>query len=302
MIQLTLSLMARYLTDCRIYPIKNFLINLFIFIYKPNMQEAMHEKAKDYSSFNDFFIRRLKPNTRPLSVAPLISPADGTLDSFGIIRQARILGAKPDYAIGNRAQDLAQEANATQITAKRETPIIHNIKGIGYSIGDLLGLKDNNQYVKSFAEGQYSVIYLAPHNYHRVHTPCSTELLFANFIPGTLYSVNPKSVRRHPSLYAHNQRMACVFKTEYGLIGYIMVAALIVSSIGTAWGQKHRATAKAQIYERQQVFAKGDELGYFELGSTVILLLGKSQLLIDSCLKPGTKLKMGQALYRQTSS
>ena len=257
------SAAARILTDCRIRWLKNLLIYLFILIYKPNMQEALHSQLRHYISFNDFFTRRLKVNARPLSDSALVSPADGTLTNGGIIQHGRI-SAKATAAL-----------SAASIS---KSPIIRNIKGADYSVSELLGLDEDDSRVKSLSNGQSTVIYLAPHNYHRVHVPCAATLTLANFIPGELYSVNEKSVKRLPSLYAHNQRLSCVFATEYGMMAYVMVAALFVSSIGTAWGSVYRARSAAEKRTTPQKFNKGDELGYFEMGSTVVMLLENRNL------------------------
>ncbi len=274
------SAAARILTDCRIRWLKNLLIYLFILIYKPNMQEALHSQLRHYISFNDFFTRRLKVNARPLSDSALVSPADGTLTNGGIIQHGRI-SAKATAAL-----------SAAGIS---KSPIIRNIKGADYSVSELLGLDEDDSRVKSLSNGQSTVIYLAPHNYHRVHVPCAATLTLANFIPGELYSVNEKSVKRLPSLYAHNQRLSCVFATEYGMMAYVMVAALFVSSIGTAWGSVYRARSAAEKHTTPQKFNKGDELGYFEMGSTVVMLLENRNLSLVP--DPNTPIKMGEPLF-----
>ena len=278
------STAARILTDCRIRWLKNLLIYLFILIYKPNMQEALHSQLRHYISFNDFFTRRLKANARPLSNLALVSPADGTLTNGGIIQHGRI-----------SALSVSTSQYQSQPPSSSQSPIIRNIKGADYSVSELLGLDEDDSRVKSLSNGQSTVIYLAPHNYHRVHVPCAATLTLANFIPGELYSVNEKSVKRLPSLYAHNQRLSCVFATEYGMMAYVMVAALFVSSIGTAWGSVYHARSAAEKRTTPQKFNKGDELGYFEMGSTVVMLLENRNLSLVP--DPNTPIKMGEPLF-----
>ena len=296
----SLSAAARILTDCRIRWLKNLLIYLFILIYKPNMQEALHSQLRHYISFNDFFTRRLKANARPLSASALVSPADGTLTNGGIIQRGRISAQATAALSAADISDSASPSTTTSITSppsqlSPQSPIIHNIKGADYSVGELLGLEEDDSRVKSLSNGQSTVIYLAPHNYHRVHVPCAATLTLANFIPGELYSVNEKSVKRFPSLYAHNQRLSCVFATEYGMMAYVMVAALFVSSIGTAWGAVYRARSAAEKRTTSQEFNKGDELGYFEMGSTVVMLLENRDLSLVP--NPNTPIKMGEPLF-----
>ena len=301
-----LSAAARTLTDCRIRWLKNLLIYLFILIYKPNMQEALHSQLRHYISFNDFFTRRLKVNARPLSASAFVSPADGTLTNGGIIQHGRISAQATAALSAAGTSDSASPSATAPITShaasspsqppsSSQSPIIHNIKGADYSVSELLGLDEDDPRVKSLSNGQSTVIYLAPHNYHRVHVPCAATLTLANFIPGELYSVNEKSVKRLPSLYAHNQRLSCVFATEYGMMAYVMVAALFVSSIGTAWGSVYRARSAAEKRTTPQKFNKGDELGYFEMGSTVVMLLENRDLSLVP--NPNTLIKMGEPLF-----
>ena len=295
-----LSAAARTLTDCRIRWLKNLLIYLFILIYKPNMQEALHSQLRHYISFNDFFTRRLKVNARPLSDSALVSPADGTLTNGGIIQHGRISAQATAALSAAGISDSASPSATTSITSPPsqllpQSPIIRNIKGADYSVGELLGLDEDDSRVKSLSNGQSTVIYLAPHNYHRVHVPCAATLTLANFIPGELYSVNEKSVKCLPSLYAHNQRLSCVFATEYGMMAYVMVAALFVSSIGMAWGSVYHARSVAEKRTTPQKFNKGDELGYFEMGSTVVMLLENRDLSLVP--NPNTLIKMGEPLF-----
>lgn len=177
-----------------------------------------------------------------------------------------------------------------------DTTQIDNIKGKSYSVARLLGLDNQSQLLSPFSQGSYAIIYLAPQNYHRVHFPCDAELQLANFISGYLFSVNDKSSRKRPSLYAYNQRLACVCDTVYGKLAYVMVAAMMVSRIGTAWGQEHQAMATGFRDDQVRNFQVGDELGYFAMGSSVVLLWESQDLVpvVDN----GSQIQMGQPLYK----
>ena len=283
-----LSHAAGLLAGARVRWLKNLLIRLFVWRYKPNMAEAIHSQPSDYQSFKDFFIRELKPGARPIAESSvknsIVSPADGKLVAFAKLDKQKVI---TDLGSGGEAD----EGDDQQI---------QNIKGQTYPVSQLLGLSDakpeEHQLLSRFAGGSYALIYLAPHNYHRVHFPCDAELMLANFIPGSLFPVNDASVATRPSLHAYNQRLACICETEHGLMGYVMVAALIVSSIGTCFAPEHRALSPARTLRPKRKFAKGDELGYFNLGSSVVLLWEKPGMV--PLVPKGDELQVGQLLYK----
>ena len=267
---------AGFLSNTKINWLKNWIINLFVYVYRPDMQEAVYLAASDYLSFNDFFTRRLKPGARSFAKRGIVSPADGKLHSYGkVTNEIIVSGGESDP--GGR---------------------IDNIKDRSYSVARLLGLnleEYDGKILGKFKRASYAIIYLAPHNYHRVHFPCDAVMTQARFIPGSLFSVNTGSSIRRPSLYAYNQRLACFCETEYGFLGIVMVAALMVSTIGTSWGAEHRAISLPYTDKTKRKFRKGDELGYFSLGSSVVLLWMKER-------KPprfiaGSELRAGQVLY-----
>lgn len=274
------------LMDSKISWLKNLLISCFVFYYKPNMHEALQENIHNYASFNEFFARRLKPNARRLADSSLISPADGRLKDAGRISQSVISSIRQS---GTDKLD-------SSIPINLPSNIPSNIKGTRYSVATLLGLPQDSPLVSKFSTGQYANIYLAPKDYHRVHFPCDLRITLTQFIPGALFPVNDKSVTKRPSLYAHNQRLACIGDTKHGLMAVVMVAALFVSSIGTSWGAKHRSLGKKLTDKQERHFNKGDELGYFYMGSSVVLLLENSELQLMP--ESENNIRLGNALYK----
>lgn len=249
---------VRQLVDCRIRWVKNCLIRLFLLIYKPAMEEAEEPNPSGYTSFNDFFSRRLKTSARPIAAAPWVAPADGTLLSHGEITKGRV-----------------------------------KVKGQSYQVAELLAMDDAVVRQLAFA----TVFYLSPRDYHRVHSPCSAMLTRTSFIPGSLFPVNERATRRVASLYARNQRLVFHCDTNQGAMVLVMVAALFVSSIMTSWGLCYKAddhSKEARNHKRR--LAKGDEMGYFLMGSSIVLLTERdSQRVLLA--RVGEKVKMGQPLF-----
>lgn len=220
------------------------LIKLFIKVYHINMEEAQFSQAKDYSSFNQFFTRALKQGARPIDSTPdgFIHPVDGTISQLGDI------------------------LNGTLIQAK----------GHQYSLVTLLG--GDQQTAQAFQGGKFVTVYLAPKDYHRIHMPLAGTLTDMIYIPGDLFSVNPLTANNVPNLFARNERVVTIFKTEIGPVAIVLVGATIVASIETIWAQTITPPAGKQVvrwqYDHQGPnaikLAKGVELGRFKLGSTVI--------------------------------
>lgn len=231
------SILAGSMANLRNERVKNFLIEQFIKKYQVNMSEALVEDPRLYASFNDFFIRHLKPESRPLEQADIISPVDGCISELGRINNGQLIQAK----------------------------------GREYSVKELLACsKDTAQ---QFINGQFATLYLSPKDYHRVHMPIDAELISMTYIPGALFSVQPTTARVVPKLFARNERLAVFFNTKAGPMVMVLVGATIVGAIGTAWAGEIKRSKKSfsQNYSNQS-FAQGDEMGYFKLGSTVILL------------------------------
>lgn len=237
--QHALSKVAGYFADLK-SPIcmKNFFINQFSKHYQISLREAAIEEPTAYLSFNDFFIRKLKAEARPIDNDPqsIISPVDGTIAQIGQINQKQLLQAKGTYF-------------------------------------DLDHLLSDADLAQSFYNGSFTTLYLAPHNYHRVHMPIDGKLIETRYVPGKLFSVNRITSELIPNLYGQNERLVCVFETKAGRMAVILVGALIVGSMQTVWmDEPIRAKQPiAQTYSDGPILKKGDEMGLFKLGSTVIL-------------------------------
>jgi phosphatidylserine decarboxylase len=245
------------------------IIKWFVKSYGVDMSEALHTNINHYKSFNDFFIRELAPNARPINTTPHImaSPVDGCVSQLGAIKSGRIVQAK----------------------------------GRDYSILELLGGLKKQE--KLFLEGNFITLYLSPKDYHRVHMPIDGKLLSMTYIPGTLFAVKPCTAESVSNLFARNERLAMLFETNKGPLAVIMVGAMIVGNMATVWQGTLPRTKKIQEwhYPNEQVtdvnFKKGQELGHFKLGSTVILLSGKNFAHHwRASLGPNSSIKMGQQL------
>jgi len=179
---------------------KNGLIKLIIWRFKPNLSEAESSTLDSYPSMNAFFTRSLKRGTRLIDASPggLCSPADGVISQIGSIDQDRLIQAK----------------------------------GRTFSAEQLLG---NDPAAKAFTNGQFTTIYLSPKDYHRIHMPLAGKLLQTTYVPGRLFSVAPLTTQHIPNLFARNERLACMFETEFGPMAVVLVGAMLVSSIETVW-------------------------------------------------------------------
>ena len=233
--------------------IKKFLISIFCSFYEVNLSEAKNTK-EEYKTFNDFFSRELKPGCRPIS-SGLCFPCDGLIADYGEIHE-----------------NLELEA-----------------KGHSFSIEDLVGKSS----LDHFSKGSHLTVYLAPSDYHRVHMPSNGRLTNATYIPGDLFSVNPKTVSEIPGLYAKNERLVFNFRTDQGNMIIVMVGAAVVAGIKPFWRE---AAFEPRIYKKEKVnfcLKKGDEIGLFEMGSTVILLLSNR---FELNLKKSERVFYGQSI------
>ena len=249
---------------CRNRFIKNLFIRIFCRCYDIQMSEAIEENAFAYATFNDFFIRRLKFSARPMNEG-IVSPADGTISQLGYLENDSLLQAK----------------------------------GKQYSVTQLLA--GDNKLANTFNNGAQALIYLAPNNYHRVHMPMSGRLLQMIYVPGTLYSVSPTTAQHIDGLFAKNERVIAIFDTTVGKMAVILVGAMIVGSITTVWaGQitppRNQTEISTDDYSTQEIhLEKGQELGYFSLGSTVIVLFEKDRVEWNEQLASST-IQMGQSV------
>lgn len=262
-----LTVVAGLLAANKIPSVKNYLISTFIKKYKVNMQEAVYEAPSDYPDFNTFFIRHLKPGVRPYASTAVVSPVDGMISEIGRIHQGQLIQAK----------------------------------GIDYRVDELLACDKMRS--ELFHEGLFATLYLSPKDYHRVHMPIDAELEAMIHVPGTLFSVQPLTARSIQRLFARNERLVVFFNTALGPMAMVLVGATIVGAIGTAWQGTLPRPYKTKTYTYtpegpfNTTFKQGDEMGYFKLGSTVILLFGKeASLAWEDSLMAGSALKLGEAL------
>ena len=244
--------------------LKNALIRAFVQFYPVNMSEAERERATDYPSFNSFFTRALKADARSLPADPraAVSPADGALSQAGLIHRGQLLQAK----------------------------------GHSYSAASLVG-----EDCPSLDGGAYLTVYLAPHDYHRVHAPVAGELVQTRAIPGELLSVNASTETAIPGLFARNERLVCEFVTDHGRVFVVLVGALIVASIETVWAgpaSPYQEVAVTRYGGPEHRFERGAEIGRFLAGSTVIVCFEKGRAELAAQAQPGQIVKMGQELAR----
>ena len=240
--------------------IKNSFTSWFVSKYKVNMNEAGLEDIKEYKHFNDFFTRSLKAGTRPISESKVVSPVDGVVSQCGNI----------------------------------EGSMIFQAKGKKFSVEALLANSPKDNFYTSFV-----TIYLSPKDYHRIHMPLDGSLKSMKYIPGNLFSVNKRTVENIDQVFARNERLICYFDTEYGEMALVMVGAIFVGSMETSWeGQvtpPYTKSVKTYDYDSRTInLSKGVELGRFNMGSTVILILPKGSPELN--LEAGKALKMGQSI------
>ena len=262
-----LSRLTGWLAEVR-YPIwlKNAVIERFVQHFEVNMAEAEQADPKAYANFNEFFTRPLRSGARPIAEADIVCPADGAISQLGEIEEGRIFQAKGQY----------------------------------FSTRELLG--GDEERAAQFQDGQFATIYLSPRDYHRVHMPIAGQLTATSYIPGKLFSVNAVTVENVERLFARNERLVCYFDTDVGPMAMILVGAMIVAGIETVWsGQVAPADRVTVVSDFQALpeavsLAKGEEMGRFKLGSTVILLFPKGSMAWDERYVAGTATRLGEPL------
>lgn len=268
-----LSRLVGRVADCRTPWVKNLFIDLFHKHYGIDMSLAAEENPRAYPSFNEFFTRALKEGVRPIDPAAdaLVSPCDGAVSQAGEISYGRLIQAK----------------------------------GRGYSLTTLLG--GCAERAEPFINGSFATLYLSPKDYHRVHMPVSGTLREAIYVPGDLYSVNHATAHGVESLFARNERLVTIFDTEYGPMAMVLVGAMIVAGIETVWsGPVAPLPRKPQtLYSRLEPapvrLEKGQEMGRFHLGSTVILAFGADVLRWEESLTHGAEVVLGRRIATITS-
>jgi phosphatidylserine decarboxylase len=247
-------------------PLKDGLIKAFMRAYAVDMGEATNARSEDYPNFNAFFTRALVDGARPLPDDPnaIACPADGTLSQWGPINGDRLFQAK----------------------------------GRHYGLSELVVDQDLSARLK---DGHFATVYLAPPNYHRVHMPVGGALTGMAYAPGRLFSVAPHTVRTIPGLFARNERVVAIFETAAGPMAVILVGAVCVAGIETAWyglvtPPPGREPARWDYSAQRPPYARGDEIGRFHMGSTAIVLLPRGTARWRDDLEPGATLRMGQTL------
>ncbi len=247
--------------------VKNLLIRGFCLLYPVNTREARKSVPEEFQSFNDFFTRNLIAGARPVTDAPgaICCPADGTIAQLGFAKDGALIQAK----------------------------------GINYRADDLLA---DAELATSLRNSAFVTIYLAPHNYHRVHMPIDGTLEQSTHIPGRLFSVNAATTATLKGLYVRNERLVCRFRRGQGNFAVILVGAMNVGSFNTSWtGEIVNDTGEISRHwyaadNQPPELRRGDYLGHFNLGSTVIFIAPPEHLRWAKDLKAGDKVRMGMAL------
>lgn len=250
--------------------IRRPFIHGFARAYGVDLGEAQRPGLDDYASFNDFFTRALRADARPVDADPssLVSPADGTISQIGRLDRDRLLQAKgTQYRLG------------ALLDAGR-------VGSDGKVVPD----------ATSFHGGTFATIYLAPRDYHRVHAPAAGTLLESTAIPGSLFSVNSRTESAITDLFCRNERLVCRLQTRFGNMLVVLVGALIVASIATPWDGPRSPYRRREQRQHHELLDKGQELGRFLLGSTVIVCCEPGRLTWDADLRPGMAVRMGQRL------
>ncbi|WP_376694356.1 archaetidylserine decarboxylase [Wenzhouxiangella sp. EGI_FJ10409] len=262
--QKLLTALAWRLSSCRWRWFNQPFIRVFVRLFGVDLSEAERKRPVDYACFNDFFTRSLEPAARPIAEEShrLVCPADGTISQLGRLDGETILQAK----------------------------------GIDYTAAELLGSAER---ARPFEDGHFITVYLAPRDYHRVHSPIAGRVIEEVRVPGRLFSVSANTTLAVPRLFARNERMVAMLETEHGPVAVVMVAAMLVAGIETVWGgpEDRRPGPQMQIRSVDGApLTRGGELGRFHWGSTVIVLTPKGfpGWLPDH--SAGDRVRMGRAL------
>lgn len=253
--------------------LKRAFINYFLKNFDIKMYEALIEDPEEFETFNAFFTRELKPGIRPLpaDVEAIVSPVDGKVSQLGDIINGDIFQAK----------------------------------GHSFTLSELVG--NETEFTTPYEDGKFATIYLAPKDYHRIHMPVDGELKAMTYIPGRLFSVNPATARTIPRLFARNERVVAHFDTEAGPLAMVLVGATIVGSIATVFSgvvtPPRGPAVKTWHYTKgQHSFQKGQEMGRFLLGSTVVMLFGKEKINWNDECDADKTLQMGESIASRVSN
>lgn len=259
-----LSLMGLYLSRLKIPFWQRLIIRYYAYLYPINMAEALKPELCAYPTLESFFIRHLKPECRPIVPDPavIVSPADGLITAWGPIQRHSLVQAK----------------------------------GHVYTLSELLIAPE---LIAMMTHAHYLTIYLAPYHYHRLHMPYNGQLRTMTYVSGQRYSVNPKVLDQIPNVLTKNERIICTFDSDLGPFVIVMVGAMLVGHMHTAWHGRVTASSKLhhwQYTKQTLVLNKGEEMGYFSFGSTVIVLFANQAVQPNANLKPRMNIQYGQPI------
>ena len=264
-----LTVLAGKLASAEAGSLTTSVIRWFVGRYNVNMAEAANPDIASYKSFNEFFTRPLKDGARPFAETDFLCPVDGAISQFGAIERDQIFQAK----------------------------------GHSYSTTALVG--GDRELAAQFENGSFATLYLSPRDYHRIHMPCAGKLTRMIYVPGALFSVNPTTARGVPGLFARNERVVCVFESDFGPFVLTLVGATIVGSMATVWHGQVNPPRPGVIREWRYDatsavnLEKGAEMGRFLLGSTVVMLFPKDSLAFNPEWSPARPIRMGEAMGRR---
>lgn len=263
--KLALTVLFGRLAAIKVGMLTTATIRWYIGHYKVDMTEAADPRPDSYATFQDFFTRPLKAGARPLADADFICPVDGSISQVGPIERDQLIQAK----------------------------------GHHYSLKELLG--GDRELAAQYENGSFATIYLSPGDYHRIHMPCDGRPVRMIYVPGALFSVNPATANHIPKLFARNERVICVFDSESGPFIMILVGAVIVGGIATAWHGVVNSPRPSMVrewrYQQHQasILQQGEEMGQFRLGSTVIMLFPQDSCTFSPTWSAGRPIRMGTA-------
>ena len=261
-----LSRLMHWLMRIEWKPFKNFVIKKMIHAFDIDISEAHSDNFNDYPHFNAFFTRALKDGIRPIDQDKnaLISPVDGAISQCGDIQSGKIFQAK----------------------------------GFDFTVKELLACDQKTE--DYYHQGQFATIYLSPRDYHRMHAPVDCTVAKTVHVPGRLFSVAQWTAESIPRLFARNERLVCYLDTEFGRVAYVLVGAIMVSSMETVFNGLVTPPYAKKVQEvpinGNNQLKKGDEVGRFNMGSTVILLFPPGVTKLDSTLVEGVKVKLGEKI------
>lgn len=259
-----LSRTIAQLAESKTPAVKNFLIRQFIRRYAIDLDELENREPEHYASFNDFFTRPLRAGARSIAVGndSVVSPADGSVSQIGTIDNERLIQAKGKY----------------------------------FTVEDLIGSRFFRE--ADFKDGLFTTLYLSPRDYHRVHMPTSGRLIATQYIPGQLFSVNQATSQLIDNLFAKNERLVCLFEGEAGTFAIILVGAMLVAGIESVWHGHYKSEQPffSESNAAETFLEKGEEMGRFKYGSTVILLFQQGALQWLDNWQEGMAIRMGELL------